>query len=332
MHKIGAVLIGRNEGERLRDCLQSLRTLQLPMVYVDSGSSDGSQALARNQEAQVVELDLSFPFTAARARNSGYRALCGMHPGIEFVQFVDGDCVLNSEWPAAALASFATDPKTAVVCGRRRERHPEASPYNQLCDMEWDTPVGVADSCGGDALMRRSAFEEVGGFNDRLIAGEEPELCLRLRQAGWTIRRIDAEMTLHDAAMNRFGQWLRRAVRAGHAYAENSWLHRALGMWRRESRSICFWGLLVPAAALTGAYFTMGLSLLLLLAYPAMVFKVFLSSRRRYGARKAALFAFACIAAKFPQAVGFLTYHWNRLRGRRSGLIEYKGPASRPST
>lgn len=332
MDKFGAVLIGRNEGQRLRDCLESLRVLACPMVYVDSGSSDGSQAAAQSEGALVIELDLSMPFTAARARNAGFWALCRHYPEIEFVQFIDGDCVLNAGWPAAALATFREDPRLAVVCGRRRERYPEASPYNLLCDMEWDTPIGTADSCGGDALMRRDAFAAVGGFNECLIAGEEPELCLRLRQAGWTIRRIDAEMTLHDAAMNRLGQWRRRAVRAGHAYAENSWLHWADGMWRRECWSICFWGLAVPLLALAGAYFTSGLSLLLFLAYPALMLKIFVSRRRRMSASHAALFAASCVAAKFPQAAGFVTYHWNRLRRRQSGLIEYKGPASRPST
>ena len=277
----------------------------------------------------MVDLDLSRPFTAARARNSGFRHLCELDPEIRFVQFLDGDCVLQNDWMPKALQWLETDPKLAVVCGRRRERYPEASAYNRLCDMEWDTPVGPADACGGDALMRRSAFERAGGFNDALIAGEEPELCLRLRKDGWTIRRIDAEMTLHDAAMTQFGQWWKRAQRAGHAFAENSWVHRADGMWRREARSILIWGVLVPLFALSMSYFTWGASLLLLLAYPALILKVFLSRVRQTGWRSAALYATGCIAAKFPQALGLCTYHVNRLSGRRARLIEYKGPAAR---
>ena len=329
MDQVGVVLIGRNEGQRLVDCLIALRELQVPMIYVDSGSTDGSQATALGYGARVVDLDLSVPFTAARARNSGFRALCASSPTVQMVQFLDGDCVLNRDWLPKAIESLQSDPKLAVVCGRRRERYPDASPYNQLCDMEWDTPVGLADACGGDALMRRTAFEEAGGFNDGLIAGEEPELCLRLRKAGWSVRRIDAEMTLHDAAMSRFGQWWKRAQRAGHAFAENSWVHRAEGMWRREARSILIWGIVVPVLAFSLSYITWGASLLLLLAYPALALKVFLSRVRKTGRRAAALYATGCIAAKFPQALGMCTYHLNRLSGRRAKLIEYKGPAAR---
>jgi GT2 family glycosyltransferase len=331
MPRVGTVMIGRNEGTRLLGCLNSLRDLQLPMVYVDSGSSDGSQAAARDLGADVVDLDLSAPFTAARARNVGFRRLCSLHPDLEFVQFVDGDCALDPHWVTKALATFEKEPSLAVVCGRRREQHPNASIYNRLCDLEWDTPVGLATACGGDALMKRSALEPVGGFNDLLIAGEEPELCLRLQKAGWTIRRIDAEMTLHDAAMARFGQWFKRAQRAGHAFAEGAWMHPKEGMWRRESFSIFLWGLIVPTIAFAAAYLTYGASLLLLLAYPLLMLKVFLAQRRKIGSRYAVPYAAACVVAKFPQALGMLTYHWNRLRGSRAGLIEYKGPASRPT-
>ena len=67
--KCGAVVIGRNEAERLRHCLNSLLGGGLTIVYVDSDSVDGSAALARSLGAEVVQLDLSRPFTAARARN-----------------------------------------------------------------------------------------------------------------------------------------------------------------------------------------------------------------------------------------------------------------------
>ncbi|MCE9606893.1 MAG: glycosyltransferase [Planctomycetia bacterium] len=214
--RIGVVAIGRNEGERLRTCLRSLVGRAGAVVYVDSGSTDGSVALARSLGAEVVELDLALPFTAARARNAGFERLRQVLPAVEFVQFVDGDCEVRSGWLADAIAAFEGQPRWAVVCGRRRERRPEASVFNRLCDIEWDTPVGEASACGGDALMRVVAFVEVGGFDDSLIAGEEPEMCVRMRRHGWTIHRLAAEMTWHDAAMTRLGQWWKRTVRAGH--------------------------------------------------------------------------------------------------------------------
>ena len=192
LSNVGVVAIGRNEGERLERCLNSLRGL--PLVYVDSGSSDNSVAFARSVGAQCVELDMTRPFTAARARNTGFRALLERYPDLTWVMFVDGDCEVQPNWLMQALEVAEKDPKIAAVCGRRRERFPSSSLYNEMCDIEWNTPVGDAKACGGDAMMRVSAFREVGGFDAAVIAGEEPELCVRLRRKGWKIRRIDAEM------------------------------------------------------------------------------------------------------------------------------------------
>jgi len=144
--------------------------------------------------ADVVALDMDLPFTAARARNAGVDALMAMPTPPDFVQFIDGDCELQPGWIETALAFLQKNPEAAVACGRRRERFPEASVYNRLIDLEWDTPVGQASACGGDALMRADAVQQAGGFNPNLIAGEEPELCVRLRAAGWQIWRLDAEM------------------------------------------------------------------------------------------------------------------------------------------
>src|SRR5262245_27425374 len=86
---VGVVAIGRNEGERLRRCLESVMGKVRAVVYVDSGSTDDSVALARSLGTTVVELDLSRPFTAARSRNSGIARLCEADPDVEFVQVVD---------------------------------------------------------------------------------------------------------------------------------------------------------------------------------------------------------------------------------------------------
>ncbi len=235
-HCFGAVVIGRNEGDRLRICLESILHLAVQTVYVDSGSTDSSVKMARDIGVEVVQLDMSIPFTAARARNEGFNRLLELEPGISYVQFVDGDCEMQHSWSEAALCFLQQHEYVAVVCGRRRERFPERSIYNLLCDIEWNTPIGEAKACGGDAMMRVQAFSGVQGFRNNLIAGEEPELCVRLRQAGWKIWRLVEEMTLHDAAMNRFSQWWKRSVRAGYAFAEGAAIHGAppVGHWVEE--------------------------------------------------------------------------------------------------
>jgi glycosyltransferase involved in cell wall biosynthesis len=330
---IGAVAIGRNEGERLRRCLTSLLGRVGFVVYVDSGSTDGSVALAEQMGAIVVEIDRAVPFTAARARNLGFAKLLETAPGIGLVQFVDGDCEVAASWWARAAAEMRDASQLAVVCGRRRERFPEASIYNQLCDLEWDTPIGYADACGGDALMRVAPFLEVGGYNADLIAGEEPDLCLRLRQRGWKIARIDAEMTLHDAAMTRFRQWWRRTLRGGYAYAEGAVRHRGEPeqFWVRETRSGWFWGLGVPAVALGLAAPTGGLSLILFGGYAVLALRIYDSARRRgLSTPHARLYATSCVIGKLPQVLGQMLYWKRRFTGRRPGIIEYKNPEPRP--
>src|SRR6185369_7690169 len=176
------VVIGRNEGEPRRRCLSSLPASVRRVIYVDSGSVDGSVELALTLGAHVVPLDLSSPFTAARARNAGLARLLDETGALGFVLTIDGDCELRGGFLRAALLAMREDDALAVVCGRRRERSPDASPYDRLCDMEWDTPVGLVEACGGDALLRVSALADAGGYDESLIAGEEPELCWRLRQ------------------------------------------------------------------------------------------------------------------------------------------------------
>lgn len=323
--QFGVVVIGRNEGERLQRCLRSLDPSALPVVYVDSGSTDGSPDAARALGVEVVALDLSVPFTAARARNAGFERLLQLAPGVEFVQFVDGDCEVAQDWLGKAAAALETDPKLAVVCGRRRERHPEASVYNRLCDIEWDTPVGEARACGGDCMMRVEAFRQAGGFDPSVIAGEEPELCVRLRQAGWTVRRLDAEMTLHDAAMTRFGQWWQRAVRCGFAFALGASLHGnpPERHYVKERRRVFLWGFALPVLLLGTAWLSGGWSLLGFLIYPVQAARIAIRTRSR-PFRDAAAWGVSCVVSKVPEFVGMCRFYLGRWRGRRAKLIEYK--------
>ena len=314
---IAAIVIGRNEGARLIACLDALQEQVARVIYVDSGSTDGSQDAARARGADVVALNTMKPFTAARARNAGLdRLRDGGRP--TYVQFLDGDCRLQPSWIATAQVFLDTHPEVAVACGRRREEFPEASVYNRLIDAEWDTPVGQARSCGGDALMRMAALDRVGGFNPDLIAGEEPELCVRLRADGWQIWRLDAEMALHDAAMTRFGQWWQRTRRGGYAFAEGVAMHGAAPERHCVAplRRIIVWGLLLPAMTLLGALITPW-ALLLLLAWPAQVVRLRLRGMDWVG-------AFFMTLTKLPEAQGALTYWWRRMTRARAQLIEYK--------
>lgn len=330
--RVGVIAIGRNEGERLRACLESVCS-QAPVsqvVYVDSNSTDGSVDMARSLGVEVVELDLSRKFTAARARNAGLSRLLELAPEVTHVQFVDGDCEVVPDWIANALKEFSEDEELAVVCGRRRERFPDYSLYNKLCDLEWDTPIGDVAACGGDALILVEALRRVGGYRESLIAGEEPEMCFRMRGLGYKIRRIDREMTLHDAAMDRASQWFKRAKRSGHAAAEHAGLYgrdpEHLGV--KPTLSNAVWGLAVPAAIGATAIASSPLVAIVggALAYGHLYRKSYEFERTRREEADAKLYAVACVAGKIPEALGALTYFSNRVLGRQSQLMEYKAP------
>jgi glycosyltransferase involved in cell wall biosynthesis len=323
---LGIVVIGRNEGQRLIDCLSSLQQYVGRVVYVDSGSNDDSVANAEKANAIVVRLDPSIPFTAARARNEGFAKLTAMHPDCRYVQFIDGDCQLNSAWLGAALPFVASREDVAVVCGRRRERFPEKSIYNRLCDIEWDTPIGEASACGGDSLMRVNAFQAVGGFTGGLIAGEEPELCAQLRQRGWKIWRLAEEMTVHDAAMVRFDQWWRRAIRGGYGGAEVFWFPRSssqLGpkIYRRETASAIFWCAAIPLAIVIATFvrpYLIGLAVV----YPLQICRI--AFRRGVWNSESWIYASFTVLGKFAALYGILKYWWRRSVRRGTELIEYK--------
>jgi glycosyltransferase involved in cell wall biosynthesis len=321
--QLGVVVIGRNEGERLRRCLVSLRANAATVVYVDSGSTDGSPEVASEFNAVVVRLNLSIPFTAARARNEGFYALKAIKPDVRWVQFVDGDCEIVNGWLQAALQFITPRPDIAVVCGRRRERYPDASIYTRLCDLEWDTLIGQALACGGDSLMRVEAFEAVGGFRPELIAGEEPELCVRLREKNWKIWRLDAEMTRHDAALTQFKQWWTRTVRGGYGYAEVAKLHRgsASGIWARETLSALLWGGLLPLTVILGALIHPA-TLWLTFVYPIQVARIAM----RRGPRSIASWTYSIfiMIAKFGEFQGIAKFFWYSWRGQQIGIIEYK--------
>ena len=319
---IGVVVIGRNEGERLARSLASVLPGSVPVVYVDSGSTDGSAALARSKGAEVIELEA--PFSAPRGRNEGFRRLRERFADLAYVQFVDGDCELAAGWLQKAERFLAENPRVAVVCGRLRERQPQRTVYSLLCDILWDAPPGETRVCGGIAMVRVDAFESVRGFRDELTAGADPELCLRLRAAGWRVWRLEAEMATHDAAISRFGQWWVRTLRGGYAYAHLAALHGApperYGV--RESRRAWLWGCALPLLALGLTPWWGAWGLAVLAAYPLQVMRLALRGAR--SPRENWWYALFLVLAMFPEMLGQLKFRIERQAGAAPRLIEYR--------
>jgi glycosyltransferase involved in cell wall biosynthesis len=333
LSNVGLVIIGRNEGRRLALCLASVRAVP-NRVYVDSGSSDNSVELARANGSTVVELSTPPPFTAARARNAGLAQLLLIDPELEFVQMVDGDCEVQPGWLEQALAVMDSERNLAAVFGRTRERDPQRSIYNALCDDEWNVPVGEAAGCGGNALFRIPALRQVNFYNAAMIAGEDTELAMRLRKAGWRLRRLDCEMTVHDADMTRFRQWWVRTRRSGHAFGEMAHLHpdARVPNWPRTVRGIVAWGGVMPALLLLAVLLALAesrlwwlLVALVIIPWPLKMVQLAWRQRLRGLAPKVAVASGVLLMlGKFPQLLGLIGYHRDRLWGRPSQLIEHR--------
>ncbi|MEY4762719.1 MAG: hypothetical protein RLZZ200_2575 [Pseudomonadota bacterium] len=330
--RLSVVVIGRNEGERLMACLRSVLAMDFPreqteVIYVDSGSTDGSALRASGLGATVIEVRPERP-SAALGRNAGWRAARG-----QFVLFLDGDTLLAPGFVNRALQEFAAS-DVAIVWGHRREIDPGQSVYVRVLDLDWVYAPGETAFCGGDALMRREVLEAVGGFDDTLIAGEEPEMCRRIRAAGWRIQHIDAPMTGHDLAVRSFKAWWRRAFRAGHAYAEVSARFRdsADNLWQSEVRrnlihgsGLVAVGLLVLSTPFMPAAVALGILLGVVLATLAVLARTAARCAWKSDDRVTTwLYAIHSHLQQVPILVGQLSQRLDALSGRRRRLIEYK--------
>ncbi|MDJ0556746.1 MAG: glycosyltransferase family A protein [Microcoleaceae cyanobacterium MO_207.B10] len=328
MDKIGVVVIGRNEGDRLIRSLESIVNGSRPVVYVDSGSTDGSCEAARKRGVEVVDLDLSIPFTAARARNAGFEQMCEKYPEVEYVQFIDGDCEVVKGWLEAAAQTLDAHPEVVAVCGWRRERYPENSVYNRICDVEWRIgSPGTILSFAGDVMIRREPLAAVGGYNNRMIAFEEGELCVRLRRTGGILLRIDKNCTLHDADMHSAKQWWKRAKRCGYGLAQISYVYgnATEPHFVKSILRIWLWGIIMPIVALGLAIPTYGLSLLGLGRYPVAILRE-ISRKQKAGYSKAESVAWGVSApmAAIPEAFGLIQFNLDRLGKKQHKIIEYK--------
>ncbi|MCB1367286.1 MAG: glycosyltransferase [Rhodobacteraceae bacterium] len=319
---VAAIVIGRNEGQRLRRCLTSLQGQVGQLIYVDSGSTDGSSDLAAGLGASVIRLDPSRPFTAARGRQEGFQALAASGAP-DFVQFVDGDCAVEPGWIAAGRTALVDDPKLGLVTGWRSEVAPGDSIYNALCDFEWHRPAGDIQTCGGDMMVRCTAFNAAGGFRADVIAAEDDEFCARLGHAGWKLRRLPLAMTRHDAAMSRFSEWWRRAIRSGHGFAQVGHLHPH--WFRAERRRVLAYGAMLPVLALAGLIWS-GWLVVLVVGLYALSYGRTLQGLMRAGlpAANAAHQGLFLSLSKFPNLIGMALYHWRVMRGRAMQIIEYK--------
>lgn len=315
MDKIGIVVIGRNEARILENCLKAVIRENVPVIYADSASEDNSVAIAHNCGVPVVKLDKQTPLSPARGRNEGYQYLLQHHPDIEFIQFIDGDCVLIQGWLDIALQTMNNMPEVGILCGEVSEENPNGSIYKRLAALEWNQPAGEIKVCGGIFMTRKKALQDVNGFNTTIRAGEDDDICLRSHEQGWKIWRIKNPMAQHHIRIENFWDLWTRAKRSGYAFQGAAFLHRGLKEWHyvRDNLSNYLFGGLIPLIAIVGIPWTHGLSLFLLFAYPALWLRIYLRHRENLGNDDARLYASFCVFAKFPGFLGAIEFWFSRL-------------------
>jgi len=212
---ISVVVIGINISEKVVNCLKSVKKSNYPnleIIYVDGGSSDDSVKKVRKLgNIKIIELKQENP-APGRQRNEGWK-----NSKADLVQFLDGDTILDPDWLINAI--YEIKDKKVAVCGYRRELYPNKNFYNFITDFDWGKSVGEIENIGGDILIKKSVLYECEGFDNNLIAGENSELSFKIKDKGYSIIRIDRNMTNH-AELNNFKRYFWRIFRHGYGHAE----------------------------------------------------------------------------------------------------------------
>ncbi len=330
--KLAVVIIGRNEGERLRRCLLSVASMRKPVggiecIYVDTASQDGSPEMAEAVGIPVIRLFPDDP-SAALARNAGWRAVSA-----PFVLFLDGDCQIDRDFAVEALARFE-NPQIAIVWGRLREAYPEASLYNRLMDVQWvclrSLPEGPCFYGTGIGIVRRAALEAVDGFDNRMINGQNTDLGRRVQKLGFIVFHVALPMVRHDAEMLRFAHYWRRFFREGHSYArlQDTFRTGNQPLFRFEfsplGGAFMLFGpfLALLGSLLFGSWIILAIATLILIV---LVVRTTMRYRfRAFNLSNAILFSLHWHIKLIPNFLGHVAYRMDELTGRRRKLMEYR--------
>lgn len=308
---VGIVIIGRNEGAKLEEVFGAVKHANCPIIYVDSDSSDNSLQIAKSQGIETLSLQGVPNLNASKARNAGYRKLIEKHPSLQFIQFLDGDCTLINGWVSEALNLIQQRIDVAIICGTLAEKNHHISNYKLLSSLEWKAPIGEVLFTGGNFLIRKSSFEQVGQWDEDIIAAEDNVICHKIRQAGWKILRANVKMAVHDSSIVNFYSFWNRCVRTGYAFAQvaSKFGHENHNMFTREVRSTIIFGGIIPLLILVCLFWNPWISLALLSAYLALFVKIYIKLPGDWSQSESLIYAASCVISKFPGFYGILKYY-----------------------
>ena len=220
---LSIVIPARQEEKVIGGTVSRLNALSMPheIIVSDDGSSDNTAGVARNAGARVV-LFAGERHTPGRTRNAGARAASG-----HYIAFIDADVVVPEPdiFFKRALAHFDTDAGMVGVCGPQRAL-PEVETWadrisfgilNATLRLQ-NNVLHRGEASGKNMVVRRDAFEKVGGFREDIATREDGDFFCRLSKIGHT--RFDSQLMVYHGA--------RRAHKVGWARLWYVWLSNSL--------------------------------------------------------------------------------------------------------
>lgn len=324
---ISVVIIGINVERYIGNCIRAVQNQhydrdKIQIIYVDGGSSDHSVDIAGSfSQVEIICLDNPHP-TPGRGRNAGFAVAKA-----PLVQFLDADSYVHPSWMKTAAAHIKDN--VAAVWGGLEERYPEKNIFHVVGNLEWQESARqnyqqggkrLTRYFGGNVLVRADAIAQAGGFDETLVAGEDPDMSYRVRQNGWHILRISDEMVSHDLNMNSWRQYFRRAMRSGYAYAEIGLRYRrhVEKLYFREFLRIILRTILILPLMVLGLFPAVTLFALGMIVF--LIFRPFMriaEYKRSHDISwgRAAAYATHLSLAIFPQFAGILRYFYGRFTG-----------------
>jgi len=213
--ELSIILISHNQSWNIPRLIESVLhettfVQEREILLVDSASSDGTAELAATFPIRVLRLPASQRLTAAAGRYVGCK-----HTSGKLVLFLDGDMEMMPGWLACAMDYLARNPAVAAVTGQVFDVLPTADSDDVPVMPAVASAAAVSiPACGGAGMYRRAVLEQVGNFNPYLYSEEEPDLCLRMRVAGYSIVRLERPLAKHYSDMSEkfatvLGRWRR---------------------------------------------------------------------------------------------------------------------------
>lgn len=264
---IGRTLLAAQEAARQAH-------LECELIVVDNGSDDHGPRIANELGARV----LIVPGVHIGAlRNRGAAIAHG-----DWLAFIDADIEMPADWlklllelqsQGDVLALDLDTPKQApwfAEAWQRRSQRPGSRPLHRV---QWLPSANL--------LLRRSWFEQVGGFDETLRTGEDKDFSLRLRQAGAQLLLVTESIALHWGFEGSWREWMSKELWRQGSHVQLLRSHGpSLRLLRFPALSVGIWGLdLLALLALLQGQPRLALMLLLVSSLPALFLSVRQSRR-----------------------------------------------------